>query len=95
MACRRPLSASALPVVQELAGEPPCIFMSKAGSAGSIKDAVLEICRDQKKAQEMAREARVKIETNYGLNRSAEALLAAYEDLLDSLESRAERVSFS
>jgi len=84
MAAGRPVLASALPVVLEIAGSEPLVFLCKAGSAGSLQDALLELRSNPERLQTVAQLARRRIEENYSLSYTGKLLLDSYEELLKS-----------
>lgn len=85
MACGRPLIASALPVVQEIAGDDPSVLLAKAGSAASIRDRVVELKESPELLLDSVQRARLRIEENFSLDYTGQLLCQAYDELLNSL----------
>lgn len=84
MAAGRPVLASSLPVVMELASDDAAVYLCKPGSAGSIADALIDIRKNPKQLLEMALKARKLIENNYALDSNAKLLCDAYSELLST-----------
>ncbi|MDZ7958950.1 MAG: glycosyltransferase family 4 protein [Aulosira sp. DedQUE10] len=81
MATGIPVIASDLPVVRELGEDGVHFLLVKAGSAKSIKDAVLGLQNDKELVTQLAINARQRIEEYYTWERAAEALINGYTEL--------------
>ncbi|MBX9720919.1 MAG: glycosyltransferase, partial [Candidatus Obscuribacterales bacterium] len=88
MAAGRPVLASSLPVVIELAGDDAALFLCKPGSSGSIADALINMRANPGQLVEMAVKARKRIETNYTLDLSSKLLCESYSELLSTRLSK-------
>lgn len=84
MAVGRPVLSTSLPVVQEIAGEPPLIHMCKPDSAGSLRDGIMQIINGGSSIQSMLQDARERVENNFSLASSQKAILGAYESVLSA-----------
>lgn len=81
MATGIPVIASDLPVVRELGEDGVHFLLVKPGSAKSIKDAVLRLQNQPGLANQLAENARQRIEKCYTWQGAGEALIAAYAEL--------------
>lgn len=91
MASGTPVLASALPVVQEIAGNEHCLFLAKPGSTGSIVEGIRDIIASPEKSLMITHNARRRIEANYCLERTGKLLLDAYSGLSNKILSSASR----
>lgn len=81
MATATPTIATNLPVVREIGGDREHFLLVKPGSAGSLKDAIVEYHFQPQFAARLARNARQRIETHYTWQQAGDALIAAYHRL--------------
>jgi glycosyltransferase involved in cell wall biosynthesis len=81
MATGTPVIASDLSVVRELGEDGVHFLLVKPGSAKAIKDAVLRLQCEPELANQLAVNARNRIEQHYTWNHAGEALVAAYTEL--------------
>lgn len=91
MAAGRPVLSTSLPVVQEIAGDEPCIFTAKAGSLGSLRECLNEVLSSPERTIEYTRRARRRIEERYDLERTTRSLTESYESLLNTRLSKSLR----
>lgn len=82
MAAGVPVIASDLPVVRELGSDGVHFVLVKPGSVDQIAQAALRISCDRSLAKNLANQARAHILANYTWDRSGDALVRAYEELL-------------
>jgi glycosyltransferase involved in cell wall biosynthesis len=81
MATGTPVIASDLPVIRELGETGVHFLLVKPGSAKAIKDAALQLNNEKELANQIAANARKRIEKYYTWNHAGEALIAAYTEL--------------
>ena len=80
MASGTPVLASDMPVVSEITDD-TCLLV-KPGSAGSLKDGIVQIRNSPAMAAELSRRARLRIEHNYTWARAGLSLVDCYNALL-------------
>jgi glycosyltransferase involved in cell wall biosynthesis len=84
MAAGIPVIASDLPVVRELGSDGEHFLLVKPGSVDQIAHAAVQISGDRSMAKNIAHQARAHVLANYTWDRSSDALVRVYEELLSS-----------